>query len=63
MAEIPSIYKNVKNWKVEDNIYLSIVNTENISNMHEISHVIISLANFWHIYDIAWLPDFGYFKT
>ena len=35
MAEIPNIYKNVKNWKVKDNIYLNIVNTENISNMHE----------------------------
>ena len=51
MAEIPSIffqavYKNVKNRKVEDIIYLSILNTENLSKMYKIWHVIISFANF-----------------
>ena len=51
MAEILSIfvqaiYKNVKNWKVEDIIYLSILNTENISKRYKISRVIISFANF-----------------
>ena len=43
---VQAIYKNVKNWKVEDIIYLSILNTENISKMYKISHVIISFANF-----------------
>ena len=38
MAEVPNIfvqaiYKNVKNWNVEDIIYLSILNKENISKM------------------------------
>ena len=43
------MYKNVKNLKVEDNIYLSILNTENISNMHKISHVII-FSQFFDIF-------------
>ena len=58
MAEIPSmffqaVYKNVKNWKVEDIIYLSILNTENVWKMYKTWHVIISFANFWHIYDVT----------
>ena len=51
MAEVPNIfvqaiYKNVKNWNVEDIIYLSILIRENISKMYKISHVIISFANY-----------------
>ena len=51
MAEILSIfvqaiYKNVKNWIVEDIIYLSILNTENISKRYKVTRVIISFAIF-----------------
>ena len=61
MAEIPSIfvqaiYRNLKNWNVEDIIYLSILNTENISKMYIISHVIISFVYFFDILAILHEP-------
>ena len=43
---VQTIYKNVKNWKIEDIIYVSILNTENISKSYKMSRVIKSFANF-----------------
>ena len=60
---VQAIYKNVKNWNVEDIIYLSILNRENISKMYKISHVIISFANYLAYLRYCMTPEFWKIQT